>query len=154
MTVWRGLWFGLALLLVQPAGAAIETFEFDDPVMERRYRAMLGELRCPKCQNQSLHDSDAPIASDLRRELHRMLHAGLSDREILDFMVARYGDFVLYRPPINASTMPLWALPPLLLLIGLGVVWRMVRRGPGEDPAPLDGEERRRLQVLLEDSKR
>lgn len=147
----RGLGL-LLLLLVLSVHAAIETFVFDNEVLERRYRAMLGELRCPKCQNQSLHDSDAPIATDLRRELHRLLHEGYSDREIHEFMVARYGDFVLYRPPLNRTTLALWGLPPLLLMVGLFAVWRLSRLNATEEPpAPLDEARRRRLDKLFED---
>ena len=110
------------------AGSAIEPFPFDSEVQEKRFRALAEELRCTVCQNQSLADSDAPLAQDLRRELFAMLQDGRSDMEIRDFMVERYGDFVLYRPPLAGHTILLWAGPIVLLLIGLGSTIVIVRR--------------------------
>lgn len=107
------------LLPILVLASAIEPYPFADELEERRFRALAGELRCTVCQNQSLADSDAPLARDLRRELFAQLRAGSSDMEIREFMVARYGEFVLYRPPLAAHTLLLWAGPPLLLLIAL-----------------------------------
>ena len=94
----------LGLTLSLGAHAAIDTYEFQDEGARNRYRTLTEELRCPKCQNQNIADSDAPIAKDLRNEIHRMLGEGKSDDEIVDFLVARYGDFVHYKPPINERT--------------------------------------------------
>ena len=110
------------------AASAIEPFPFESEVQEKRFRALAEELRCTVCQNQSLADSDAPLAQDLRRELFAMLQDGRADMEIREFMVERYGDFVLYRPPLAAHTILLWAGPLVLLLIGLGSTIVIVRR--------------------------
>lgn len=109
----------VAMTFLAPAWAAIDVHEFDDPVLERRYQRFIEELRCPKCQNQNLSGSDAPIAQDLRQELARLLDEGYSDGEIVDHMVARYGSFVLYRPPVNARTAVLWLGPAAMLTGGL-----------------------------------
>jgi cytochrome c-type biogenesis protein CcmH len=159
MRVDRSLLAGLALALMAmvflapaPATAAIDPVEFDDPADERRYRALLHELRCLVCQNQSLADSDAELADDLRGHVYRRVVAGDSDREITDFLVARYGDFVLYRPPLSALSVALWVGPFLLLGVGALVVWRIVRRRRGPRPLPgHDDEERARVRRLLED---
>jgi len=105
--------------------SAIEPYPFASETEERRFRALAEELRCTVCQNQSLSDSDAPLARDLRRELFAMLQDGRSDFEIRQFMVDRYGEYVLYRPPLAAHTALLWAGPVLLLLgslVGVGIV--------------------------------
>jgi len=159
MRVDRSLLAGLALALMAmvflapaPATAAINPVEFDDPADERRYRALLHELRCLVCQNQSLADSDADLADDLRGHVYRRVVAGDSDREITDFLVARYGDFVLYRPPLSVLSVALWVGPFLLLGVGALVVWRIVRRRRGPRPLPgQDAEERARVRRLLED---
>ncbi|MCC6076864.1 cytochrome c-type biogenesis protein [Pseudomonas sp. GCM10022188] len=146
----------LGLTLSLGAQAAIDTYEFNDEAARARYRTLTEELRCPKCQNQNIADSDAPIAMDLRREIHRMLGEGKSDEEIVDFLVARYGDFVRYNPPVNARTWLLWYGPWVLLATGLGVLTLIVLRrrrpsasGPGTD---LSAEERARLDQLLKSS--
>ena len=144
----------LGLTLSLGAHAAIDTYEFQDEGARNRYRTLTEELRCPKCQNQNIADSDAPIAKDLRNEIHRMLGEGKSDDEIVDFLVARYGDFVRYKPPVNERTWLLWYGPWLLLCGGLGVLGLIVlrRRRPaaaaGKD-ADLSAEERARLAQLL-----
>lgn len=93
--------------------------DFTDPELQQRYETLAQELRCPKCQNNTIADSNAPIAADLRRALRDQLGAGRTDEEILKFMTDRYGDFVLYRPPFDARTWLLWLAPGLLLLAGL-----------------------------------
>ncbi len=110
------------------AASAIEPFPFDDEVQEQRFRSLAEEIRCTVCQNQSLADSDAPLAQDLRRQLFAMLQDGRSDMEIRMFMVDRYGDFVLYRPPLAGHTILLWGGPIVLLLIALGSTIVIVRR--------------------------
>lgn len=119
----------LGLSLAGVAHAAIDTYEFKDEAERERFRTLTQELRCPKCQNQNIADSNAPIATDLRREIFRMLEEGQSNREIADFLVMRYGDFVLYKPPVDARTYLLWFGPAALLgggLLLLGVL--VVRR--------------------------
>jgi cytochrome c-type biogenesis protein CcmH len=110
------------------AYSAIDIYEFETESQRHRYHVLVDELRCPKCQNQNLAGSNSEIATDLRRELHRLLVEGKTDREIKDFMVARYGDFVLYRPPLQTSTLMLWSLPLLLLLIGALTAIMIVRQ--------------------------
>ena len=98
--------------------AAIETYQFDSPEQEARFRQLGYELRCPKCQNQAIGDSDAEISGDLRAEVHRMLKDGATDEEIKGFMVARYGRYVLYNPPLDKHTLILWFGPAVLSIIG------------------------------------
>lgn len=112
----------VTVLLMVPLlalASAIEPLPFDSELQEKRFRALSEELRCTVCQNQSLAESDAPLAQDLRRELFAMLQDGRSDMEIREFMVDRYGDYVLYRPPLASHTLLLWGGPIILLLVGL-----------------------------------
>lgn len=131
--------------------AVVETFAFENEAERRRYHALIGELRCPKCQNQNLAGSDAPIAQDLREQVYRQIKSGASDQEILDFMHNRYGDFVLYRPRLTLETLALWLGPLLLVLVGAIVWWRLSRAEstvpPGDD---LSLEEERVLREMLE----
>ena len=147
----RWLMFVL-VLMAGHAGAVIETYEFSDPELEQRYRQLSGELRCPKCQNQNIADSNAPIAKDLRRLLYQQLEAGADDQQILDDMVSRYGEFVRYRPSFSGATAILWFAPVLLLLAGI-VVAVLSLRGRRDrraaDPGQLSAEEQQRLQDLL-----
>ena len=139
----------LALLLWSLAlavPAADIPFEFDHPEQAARYQKLAQELRCLVCQNQSLADSHADLAQDLRNEVYRMITAGQSDREIVDFLVARYGEFVLYRPPVSPLTWLLWFGPALLLLIAAGVWWRIARARPA--PAANDAGEEAAVAVL------
>ena len=130
--------------------AAMEPAVFASPEQQQRYRALLAELRCLVCQNQSLADSDAPLADDLRREVAKQLNAGASDQQVLEFMVARYGDFVLYRPPVKAITWPLWAGPFVLGMLGIALLLVTIRRRRAETAAALEQSERTRMQRLLE----
>ena len=116
------------VLFSASAHAVVELYKFDDEVTQKRYQSFTEELRCPKCQNQNLAGSDSAIAGDLRRELYRLLMEGQSDKEITDFMVNRYGDFVLYRPPLKENTLLLWGLPLVLLFIGILIVAFMLVR--------------------------
>lgn len=144
----------LALLLFSGSAAAvIETYEFSNPELEVRYRQLSQELRCPKCQNQNIADSNAPISKDLRKLLHQQLEAGASDEEILDYMVARYGEFVRYRPRFDGATAVLWLAPALLVLAGVAIALltlRGRRRQQTEDAVELSAAERQRLQQLLD----
>jgi len=143
----------LALMLgAGPALAVIETYEFTSADLELRYRQLSAELRCPKCQNQNIADSNAPIAQDLRKLLHQQLEEGASDEEILDYMVARYGEFVRYRPRFSGATAVLWLAPVLLLLAGLVVAiltLRTRRGGTVATASALSAEEQQKVQELL-----
>ena len=140
----------LLALPALPALAVIETYEFSQPSLEKRYRALSEELRCPKCQNQNIADSNAPISQDLRRLLYEQLEAGASDAEILDYMVARYGEFVRYRPGFDRATAVLWLAPVILLVLAVGVVALVIRqRGDGARQA-LAPEEQQRLKAMLD----
>ncbi|MFT6247640.1 cytochrome c-type biogenesis protein [Colwellia sp. Arc7-D] len=107
----------------------VDTFEFNDEVTKVRFQVLSKELRCPKCQNQNLADSNSKIAVDLRKNLYNLLQEGKTDQEIIDFMVYRYGDFVLYRPPLKEQTYILW-FGPIVILLGfiLGVVFVLRKR--------------------------
>jgi len=129
----RHLVIGLTLwCLVSGAWAFDSEVAFQDPVQQARYEQLNRELRCLVCQNQTIADSTAPLAADLRREVREMMQAGRTDAEIRQFMIERYGDFVLYRPRLNATNFLLWAAPALLLLIGGGVAVRFIRRRTAE----------------------
>jgi cytochrome c-type biogenesis protein CcmH len=114
---------------------------FDDPVLQERYENINRELRCLVCQNQTIADSNATLAQDLRREVRDMIAAGQTDAQIREFMIERYGDFVLYRPRMTAGNFLLWAAPVLLLLIGAIVLVRVVRRRAQETDLAADGPE-------------
>jgi len=127
-----------------------------DPAVEARMMGLASELRCLVCQNQTLADSHADLAQDLRQEIRELIASGMTDDQVRDYLVERYGDFVLYRPPWKATTALLWAGPLLLVVAGgvvLGFSLRRRRREALEDDAPLSDEERARLQHLLEDEK-
>ena len=134
------------LLLAMIAGLAAAQA---DPALEKRVAGLAHELRCLVCQNQTLAESNAPLAVDLRNQIREQLKEGASEQDVIDFMVARYGDFVLYRPPLKASTLALWAGPFLLLALGVFVLVRRLRRRRA--PAPqLSEAERARAAKLLE----
>jgi cytochrome c-type biogenesis protein CcmH len=118
----------LTLLACCSLAFANEPLLFDDAEQEARFNKLTLELRCLVCQNQNLADSDAPLAQDLRREIYDMIQTGRSDDEIKTFLVERYGDFVLYRPPVKGNTLMLWLAPAILLLIGGLVVYLTVRQ--------------------------
>ena len=135
----------LAMLLFALASlAAAQVLEFRDPAEEARFRALAAELRCVMCQNQSLADSNAPIAHDLRAEVLRLMRDGKSDAQIKQYLVARYTDFVLYKPQVTPMTWLLWFGPGLGILIGAGVIAGIVRRkarqAPGAPPSTDDQE--------------
>lgn len=140
----------LALAAAMPSHAVVEAYRFEDPQLEARYRVLVHELRCLVCQNQNLADSNAELAQDLRRQIYEMLQRGSSNEEIVEFMVARYGDFVLYRPPLKPATALLWAGPFLLLAAGAAVVFVFVRRRARAVAEPLTPAERERARRLLD----
>ncbi|MEX2479562.1 MAG: cytochrome c-type biogenesis protein [Gammaproteobacteria bacterium] len=145
----RGLITLLLALFVAAVQAADVPLGFDDPALQSRYEGLLEELRCLVCQNQSLADSHADLAQDLRNEVFRLLGEGASDADVRAFMVERYGDFVLYEPPLRTSTILLWAAPALLILTALIVMVRLARRQVAAPPA-LSAAERDRLERLIE----
>ncbi|WP_435980633.1 cytochrome c-type biogenesis protein [Psychrobacter sp. DM4] len=119
----------LACLLGITAHAAIDVYDFDSVQQEAQYRGLIEELRCPKCQNQNLAGSDAPIAQDLKQKIYDMVKDGRSDGEIRVYMQERYGDFISYKPPVRPSTWILWFFPPLLLILLIGGwFWQSRRR--------------------------
>ena len=119
----------LGLLLAWSAAVAIDTGKaFDDPELQARYEKIIDEVRCLKCQNQTIKDSNAFLAGDLRREIRRMIEEGMSDDEIFDFLVERYGDFALYRPRASGKTLVLWVAPAVFLLGGGVLLFNIVRR--------------------------
>lgn len=132
----RSLSFLLVLvcsLFAAQLSAGTEVYAFDNDQQRERFQRFTHELRCPKCQSQTLAGSDSMISQDLKRELHRLIREGKSDREVVDFMVSRYGDFVLYRPPLQSNTYLLWFGPALLMFIGLAVFgWVLYKRQPPE----------------------
>lgn len=143
----------LVIVLALPLSwswAADVPFQFADPAQEERYKGLLEELRCLVCQNQSLADSNADLAQDLRQEVYRMVLAGDSDEHIVDFLVARYGDFVLYRPPVRPRTYLLWFGPVALLLLGVLIGVRFIRRRAAQSDVALSEQERRRVAELLD----
>ena len=115
--------------------SANELKVFSDPDMRQRYYGLIAELRCPKCQNQNLADSDAPIATDLRNELYLLINDNYSDADILEFMASRYGEFVLYSPPVNSVTAVLWIIPAGLGLLGFAIVAFILWRNQEDDEA-------------------
>lgn len=120
--------FGLLLSFCSwSVSAAIDTYQFKDAEKQARFQKLTNELRCPKCQNQNLADSNAEIASDLRAKIHIMLEQNKSDEDIINYMLERYGDFVLYQPRLSKQTFLLWYAPALLLLLGLIVIVFIVR---------------------------
>jgi len=135
----RVFWAVVTLVLTVPAFAGGEPLVFTDAEQEIRYQQLTVELRCAVCQNQSLADSDAPLAQDLRQEIYDMMQAGRTDDEIKQFLIDRYGDFVLYMPPVKSNTLVLWLMPAFLLIGGALVVLIAVRKrklnsgGPEEE---------------------
>ncbi|MFB2830449.1 cytochrome c-type biogenesis protein [Aeromonas jandaei] len=147
----------LGWVVQAPAMAAIDVYTFDNDNQEQVFRELTRELRCPKCQNQDIADSNAGLAKDLRDKTYQMVRQGKDKDEIVDYMVARYGNFILYNPPLMASTLILWLGPLLVIVIGLGVVVMRSRR-PVAAAKPVDSalseEEQRRLAQLLKEEEK
>jgi cytochrome c-type biogenesis protein CcmH len=146
----------LVLALLLPAFAAADVadvYEFSDRAEEQRYQNLIAELRCPKCQNQNIADSNAPISKDMRDVVYRMMNDGASNEEIVESLVGRFGEFVRYKPEFDSRTFLLWATPAIAVFGGLlvvaGVVIRSRRSGP-ESPA-LSAEEKARVDKMLTD---
>lgn len=149
---------GLTLACLGSAQASIDTYEFSSQAERDRYRTLVEELRCPKCQNQNIADSDAPIAMDMRDEIFKKLEDGQSNDEIVGFLVDRYGDFVRYKPPVNKSTLILWYGPAAFLAFGFVMVAIIVIRRrrsthTRQDEHKLSSDERNRLADILKHDK-
>ncbi|MPW35394.1 cytochrome c-type biogenesis protein [Vibrio sp. B1Z05] len=135
------------------AHAVIEVHEFDTPEQELQFQELNHTLRCPKCQNNTIGDSNAELALDLREKVYEMTKEGKSKQEIVDYMVARYGNFVTYKPPFTLGTAILWLGPVFVVLIGFGFILTRSRRKPAKvaGNATLSEEEQQRLNALLKD---
>ena len=131
------------------AGVTLESFKFDSKAEELHFKKLIEELRCLVCQNQSLADSDAELAHDLRAEVYEMIQAGNSDEEIVTFLVARYGDFVLYNPPVKPSTYLLWFGPFVLLLLAAFMLLRSIRRQQKAPAGEISAADRERLNAII-----
>jgi cytochrome c-type biogenesis protein CcmH len=155
----RQIFFALSLLFSAFSFAAIDPDEFSSEAEHLRYQHFIADLRCPKCQNQNLAGSDAPIAADLRKELRHLLKEGQSDQQIVDFMVSRYGEFILYKPPLDRHTAALWFMPIMLLSMGVAVIgtilWRHRRTVSGSvnSAAALTRDEQAQVAALLSETK-
>ncbi len=146
-------WLTILLLVASSAWAAIETHKFDTPEQEATYRVLINELRCLVCQNQNLADSNADLAKDLRGQIYQMIMKGKDKQQIIDYMVARYGDFVLYRPPFKATTALLWIGPFVILLAGVAILVGFIRRKGREQAPELSAADRERAEALLNQPK-
>ena len=149
----------LLLLCSFLVSAAIDVYQFGDAEKEKRFQELAYELRCPKCQNQNLADSNAEIAKDLRAKIQQMLEADKTNSEIIDYMVERYGDFVLYEPRVKPQTYLLWYGPVLLILLGLVVIFFIIRgrmknkASSAEGEIALNATEAKQLDALLNTKK-
>jgi len=141
------LW--LLCLIVLPSWAIIDghKYPFEDPEDTARFEQLAEDLRCPKCQNQNLADSNAPVAADLRDKVYELMQEGKSDDEVVTYLVDRYGDFVRYKPPFRLDTLLLWGGPALLLLFGI-LLLALLRRQQSQPVAELSAEEKARLEAL------
>ncbi len=144
----KTLALAMALLAPLAANAVKPAEKLADPALERRARAIARELRCLVCQNQSIDDSDAPLAKDLRMLLREQIQKGASDQQARDYIVARYGDFVLLRPPLKTETLLLWGAPLIALFAGSFAAWSAYRRRAVAAPTALSGAERAKLREL------
>lgn len=145
--------FAQGLLVQKSVLAAIDPVVFTDAKQEARYKNLIDQLRCLVCQNQNLADSNSELAQDLRREVYDMIKAGKTDNEITDFLIARYSDFVLYRPPVNAATFLLWFLPGILAIFALIMVVVIIKRRSSEkQKSALDTNEEERIKKLTKET--
>jgi cytochrome c-type biogenesis protein CcmH len=143
-------WLALIAMLWTTAVWAVEPHEMlDDPVLEERARALSAGLRCPVCQNESIDESSAQLAAELRLVVRDRLTAGDTDQEVVDYLVARYGEFVLLKPTTEGANLILWLAAPALLLIALGIGWRVVRRTPVKADDGLSDDEKAALDKIL-----
>ena len=148
----RAMLLAVVLLAGPQAWAKVEVMQFDTPEQEATYNKMIDELRCLVCQNQNLADSNAELAVDMRRKTRELVLQDKSEKEIADFMVARYGDFVLYRPPLNQNTLLLWAGPFLILIVGVTLLLRTIHRRRTEQSGDVDPNRLKAAAALLDGS--
>lgn len=139
----------LLLLLAGSALGAVEIREFEDPVTKQRYQDLTASMRCPLCENQAINDSDAPISGDMRERVYQLLQDGKSDTEIINHMVERFGEYILYNPRLENRTYLLWGIPVVLVLLGILLVVWMVRARRNASATSLSTEERARLDELI-----
>lgn len=130
--------------------AGVESREFKHPEQEKNYYELIDELRCLVCQNQTIADSNADLAKDLRRQVYEMLQQGKTRQNIIDYMLARYGDFVLYRPPLKSKTFLLWAGPLIFLILGLMFLFIYIRKKKSESSVELNEQQHQKMRQLLE----
>ena len=142
--------FASIILLSSASLAAIDAFQFETPAQEQQYRSLIEELRCPKCQNQNIADSNAPLAADLRQKVYEMIQDDRNSVDIKAYMVQRYGDFVTYLPPVKPLTWPLWFGPiGGIIIIGFILAVWIHRRNQQDEPSDLNEQERKRLATVL-----
>lgn len=130
--------------------AGVEYRKFENPEQEQSYNELINELRCLVCQNQTIADSNADLAKDLRRQVHEMLRKGNSQQDIIDYMLSRYGDFVLYRPPLKSKTILLWVGPFIFLILGLILLFIYIRKKKSDPSAELDQQQQQHIRNILE----
>ncbi|MCA6973945.1 cytochrome c-type biogenesis protein CcmH [Pectobacterium carotovorum] len=145
----RVIGFLSALLLSFSVLASSEVLRFDNDTQEQQFRELTMQLRCPKCQNNSIADSNSMIASDMRQKVYELMQQGQTKEQVVDYMVDRYGYFVTYEPPITPFTALLWLLPALFLAVGSWVIIRRARRIRSAKE-PMSEQDKKRLQTLLE----
>lgn len=151
MRLVTSFWLVVLVGLSSAYAANLQTYTFDDPGKEALFRELINELRCPKCQNQTIADSDAALAKDLRDRTYLMVQEGASKQEVVDYMVARYGDFAYYRPPVQSSTLILWLGPIIVVMAGIGaILWRV--RSRTNNDVGLSATEQARLAMLRRDA--
>ncbi|WP_404819149.1 cytochrome c-type biogenesis protein [Vibrio tritonius] len=149
--MWRSVVATFVLLWASHVWAAIDVYHFDSAEQEIQFQELSAALRCPKCQNNTIADSNAALAKDLRQKVYEMTKEGKSRQDIVDYMVARYGDFITYNPPLTLGTLILWVGPLLVLMFGLVMIWYCSRRSSLEshESDNWDSSKEERLNTLL-----
>ncbi|MES2662157.1 MAG: cytochrome c-type biogenesis protein [Pseudomonadota bacterium] len=145
----------ICLVIIPRAGFALDAYEFEDPEQNKRFAEVTRELRCPKCQNQNVADSNAPIAKDIRNRVYVMIRENKNKQEIVDYVVDRYGNFATYRPPVTSKTIILWALPASILLFVIFAMVLFFRKNSNHlqvSDQPLSIIEQEKLLTLMQDS--
>ncbi len=145
------IWTLLLSLFAFNAQAAFNTYQFDDPEKQKRFDYLINELRCTVCQNQTIADSNASLAKDLRDKVYKMVQEGKNEQQVKDFMSERFTDFVLYRPPVKKSTYPLYAGP--FIMLGLGIIFLVIyiRKRTQSPTVEIDEHEHQRIKAMLQE---
>jgi len=141
----------ILLLIVSAQVFAVDYHQLPNPEQQKAYETIISELRCLVCQNQTIADSNAELAADLRRQVYEMLQQGKSKDEIVKFMTDRYGDFVLYNPPLKTKTALLWLGPVAFLITGIVMISWVIHRKKKAEPAPIDKDKQERIRHLLDE---